>query len=371
MAYSDLEWINKLTKAVLIAVPAIYGDGVVLASNEPERIDRRYSFMFRYQIKLHQAGSRTILLKIPHESWMRTMDEAITSEHIREVTQREYDVMASIADVIETSNEPGLFAIRPGACFPELGALLVEEYPLRMLKTSLTRLRIILGTQKSWDEFEKHVGLAGIWLQVIHKDTSRGRTKPLKELGIQKQLDEEFSILEKILRKSLGVLREKFQRVYGPLRESEIPLASLHNDYHLGNVFVMNNGRVGVLDPNWVEAGSIYEDLSSLLIDPVTRKMQVISLGLLFRPFMYRQYEEAVFRGYFGDEKVPLPQVYFYCALDILVKWRMDEETLSGDGSIPRALISKLVSPLIRFYFRRLISQYLQWGLDAIKPADT
>ena len=371
MALSDLEWTEKLTEAVSNAVPKLFGEDARLASNEPERIDRRYSFMFRYGVNSPKTGLHKILVKIPHESWMKTMDEAITSEHIRDVTQSEFDVMTSIARIIESSNVPGLFAIRPGVCFPELGALLVEEYPLRMLKTSLVNLHIILGTQKLWDEFEKHVGLAGIWLQVIHKDTSRGRTKPLKELGIQKQLDEEFSILEKMLGRSLGVLREKFQRVYGPLRESEIPLASLHNDYHLGNVFVMNNGRVGVLDPNWVEAGSIYDDLSSLLIDPVTRKMQVISLGLLFRPFMYRQYEEAVFRGYFGDKKVPLPQVYFYCALDILVKWRMDEETLSGDGSIPRALISKLVSPLIRFYFRRLISQYLQWGLDAIKPADT
>jgi thiamine kinase-like enzyme len=371
MALSDREWTTKLTEAVSSAVPDIFGKDACLASNEPERIDRRYSFMFRYRVESLQAGTHTVLVKIPHESWMQTMDEAITSEHIRDVTQGEYDVMTSIANVIDSSNVPGLFAIRPGACFPELGALLVEEYPLRMLKTSLTSIPIVFGVQKAWVEFEDQLERAGIWLRVIHTSFGDRQTTPLSNLGIQVQLESEFEIIEKILNsRSLPALRTHFQSLFASLQTSEIPLASLHNDYHLGNVFVMKDGRVGVIDPNWVEREPIYEDLSSLLIDPVTRKQQVMSLGLTFRPSLYKRYEDAVLRGYFGDVKVPHSLIYFYSALDSLVKWRMNEEVLNESGSILHTILSALIKPYMRFYFQRLIKNFLEKAQAAWKMSE-
>ena len=369
MALSDLEWTNKVTEAVLSAVPGIFGVDASLSSKEPERIDRRYSFMFRYQIDVPKDRPRTVLVKIPHESWMNTMDEAIRSEHIRDVTQDEFDVMTSIANVIESSNVLGLFAIRPKVCFPELGALLVEEYSLRMLKTSLTKLPIVLGRRNSWKEFEKHVELAGVWLKLIHQSSDHGQTRKLSALGISERANQEFSALEKISGKSLNKLKEDFQLLYGSLQGNEIPLASLHNDYHLGNVFVLNDGRIGVLDPNWEESGSVYTDLASLLIDPVTRKLQVLSLGLLFRSSMYKRYENAVLRGYFGELATTLPMLYFYCTYAVLEKWRTDEEMLLESSSKVRRFLSRLAAPIIRFYFHGLMLRYLERGFDALEFA--
>jgi hypothetical protein len=268
--------------------------------------------------------------------------------------------MSSIADVIETSNEPGLFAIRPGACFLELGALLVEEYPLRMLKSSLMKPSIVMNFPKAWSEFESQLERTGLWLSVIHKNFNAGQPKPLAGLGIQEQLESEFEIIEKLLNKPLLSLRKQFQMTFLSLQTSEISLASLHNDFHLGNVFVLQDGRVGALDPNWIDRGSMYEDLSSLLIDPVTRKLQIMSLGLLFRPSMYKRYENAVLRGYYGKGIPPRRLINFYCALDTLVKWRMNEEILIAPGSSLRSIASALFAQVMRYYFERLIRNYLE-----------
>lgn len=366
MVLSDLEWTHRITEAVSHAIPGLYGEGAGLASREPERIDRRYSFMFRYHVRLPNAGMRRVLVKIPRESWMRVINEAIKSENIQAWTKREFDTMTLIADIIEASNETGLFAIRPAAFLPEFGALLVEEHSLRMLKTSLARPSLVLGTQKALREFEERVELAGMWLRVVQRHSGVVQTKPLSALGVQNRLEEELSTLETISGRPLKVLLEQFQHLYRLLQGNAIPLAALHNDYHLGNVFVTDDGRVGVLDPNWVEEGAVYEDLSSLLIDPLTRKAQVLSLGILFRPFMYRRYEEAVRRGYFGDSNAPLPLIHFYCALDVLAKWRADEEVLIEEGPLARKFISRVVATIIRFYFQRLVVRYLQWGMASL-----
>ncbi len=366
MALSDLEWTQKITSAVSNAVPTLFGEGAVLASNEPERLDRRYSFMFRYHIRLPDHSSQSVLVKVPHESWVHVMDEAITSERMGIVIKAEFDAMTAIADMVEAANIPDLFAIRPGACFPELGALLEKEYSLRMLKTSLTKPAIVLGVGKSWTDFEKQVESAGVWLRIFQKHTDTRQTKTVASLEILEQLDLEFSALEKVSGQSWNKLREQFRHLYALIQNKEVQLSGSHNDYHLGNVFVLKDGRVGVLDPNWVDCASVYEDLSTLLIDPVTRKAQVFSLGLLFRSSMYSRYQQAVFRGYFENANIPRGIIYFYCALDVLYKWRADEEILGQESSAVRRLLSRLLVPIFRHYFQRLTTQYLKWGIVAM-----
>lgn len=367
MTPSDQELIKKLTTEVVHRIPVIYGEEAGLASPSPERLDRRYSFMFRYWIKLPDQDVRRVLVKIPHESWMKTMHEAISSEHIREVVQAEFDVMTSIASVIEGSNHPRLFAIRPGACLSDLGALLVEEHPIRMLKADLLNVSIVFGSRLAWRKFEEYLELAGGWLRVIHTSFGSGVSRSLADLNVGRLVESELERIENDLAYSLKDLRELFRKIYPALQSSNVPLASLHNDYHLGNIFVTPDDRVGALDPNWVESGSIYEDLASLLIDPVTRKAQVISLGLLFRGSMRRRYENAILRGYYGDSNIPLAVIYFYCAWDVLVKWRMDVEILASDTSKLKAILKRMVAPAVYFYFHRLTLDYLRRGLRSIE----
>jgi thiamine kinase-like enzyme len=274
--------------------------------------------------------------------------------------------MTFIANIIETSDAPGLFAIRPGAWLSEFGALVLEEYSLHMLKNDLHRLSFILNVQKTLGNFEKQAELTGVWLRVIHKNTNHGQTQYFDSLNIIENLHKEIAFLEKLSGSSLDYLGRKFRALSKSLENYDVPFAALHNDFHLGNIFVLDDGRVGALDPNWVESGTVYKDLSSLLIDPLTRKMQVASAGLLFRRHMYDRFEKAVLRGYFGDSKVPMSMICFYCAVNVIEKWRMDEELLSAGRTKVQSFIFRLGKPAVRYYFRKLILTYLDRGIASL-----
>jgi len=364
MSASDTELSQKLTQAISQEVPSIFGDGCELALIPPQRLDRRYSFMFRFWFRKPGGDLIPLLVKIPHESWMETMQQAIESAHIRDVVMNEFERMTSIAVVISEADNPDLFAIRPGSVIPEFNALLMEEIPIRMLKSSLTRPKIMLGMNKDWQGFERQLKLAGGWLRIIHDRFSSKKAATLKSLKMDEKLETEVDILEGFLTKPLTKLRGHFLHLYDSLNAVDLPLSCLHNDFHLGNIFVTGDGRVGALDPNWVEDGSVYADLSTLMIDPIVRKEQVLFQGLSFRPSLRMRYEHAVLQGYYGVSQYPDPMLDFYCALAVLNKWRMDEERLIAGDSRLFHTGSLLITPLIRDYFQKLILGYLTRGLN-------
>jgi len=366
MPESDISITERLTKALEAFVPSTFGDGFKLSSISPLRFDRRYSFVFRYWIVDSESKMRPLFVKIPHPSEIKTMDEAIKFERVRTEIKYEFEIMQTIANVISKAQRPGLFAIKPGGYILELNAIFMEEYKLTMMKSYLGKWGIILGNSKDWANFETLTKLAGEWLKVIHDEFQNGRFATLLDLGVKDLLNDELNALEKLLGYELDDLRKLFFRTYNLNKTIQITISSLHHDFHLGNIFVTQNGCVGALDPNWKESGSIFEDLSSLLIDPLTRKFQVMSFGLIFRSSLNSRFEKAILHGYFGKQNISPRLLYFYCAFASLVKWRTNEELLKNISSIPLVFASSIVSKYTGFYFSRLVKTYLCRELEII-----
>ncbi len=371
---SDAEILNELTQAVSRVVPTALGQGVELAPLPPARTDRRYSFMFSYRLTGSAKQSRSLLVKIPREAWMKTLQEATGSQHIREAVCEEVERLTYIAEVISRAGRPGLVALRPCALLREFNALLLEEVPLRMLKTTLSRPAIMAGAGQSWRNFETHLARAGEWLQVVHGSSSVPGEAALKDLGIEAGLESELSNLEGVLAHSLPKIRENFRLLYDSLQEEVVPQTCLHNDYQLGNIFVAASGQVGALDPNWLEAGCAYKDLATLLVDPPTRRRQVLLQGATFRHSLQKRFERAVLQGYFGGSRSVPPLLDFYCALAVLIKWHADEDFLISSASEWYAAAAWIVRPWMRAYFQRLTRSYLLRGLQSLQalrqPAD-
>lgn len=352
--------IKSLNDEVAKIARASFGENTVVLSEMPERINRRYSFMFRYQLQKGNGEKLFLLAKIPHQSWMATIEEAVVSEQLREEVQFEYRVMQSIAQVIANSGESQLTAINPLGCIVEWNAGVTEEIRLVMLKDYLLKIPIILGLQTAWVDFENILELAGRWLRVIHESFSTGSRTELKSLDVYPRIQEELSLLENKNIRKINLLKNKFSDVYKLVAEQEVLLSSTHDDYHLGNIFVTPEGKVGALDPNWKENRSIFEDLSKLIIDPSTRKMQVISQGLTFRSSLRKRFENKILRGYFGESTVPYSILWFYCALACLEKWRINEEMLASRKSLLFSFLKPGLLWVIRRYFSGLIQTYLK-----------
>lgn len=367
MKLSDSELLARLTEAIALGVPSIYGKDSHLDSVPPVELHRRYSFIFRYWVKLSDGKAQPILVKIPHDYWMTSLQEAMESDHIQDVVRSEFETLTTIADAIHDSDQPSLTAIRPRVLLLEFNALVMDEIPIRMLKTELSRVPIILGSQKGWQDFESYLQASGEWLKVIHEKFSANPPSSLAQLGVMGKVKSQLSVLHDSYDLSLSQLHDLFERLFDCVKLVDAPFGSLHNDFHPGNIFITKDGNVGALDPNWVESGPTFDDLASMMIYPETGKMQILMLGLRFRPLLRRRYQQAFLRGYFGTSQVPLAALYFLCAADILEKWCDIEKILISSSSKVYRYGSWLLLPWIRFYFRRLITVYLTEGIRTAK----
>lgn len=363
MLNSDAELTARLSEAIARLVPEAFGEGAGLESLTPVRIDRRYSFMFRYWVKKPGESRHSVLVKIPHQDWIKSMKEAIASDRVRSEIKHEFEVMQSLHTIIQNSKHPMLFAINPvGGYLVDFNAIVMEEVPLQMLKEYLFRFAIWANSASAWMDFEIKLNLAGEWLRLIHNAFEQNMVTRLEGLNIQQVVWIEIDTLEKITGARLNGIGASFQQLYELVKNMDLRVSSLHNDFHLGNIFVTPDGRVGALDPNWKDGGVIYEDLASLLIDPVTRKLQVFFQGLVFRRSHRERFERAVLRGYFGTTIPTYPLIYYYCALKTLEKWRINEERFRAS---PR-VVGRVGSLFIGFYFRRLVRSYLNQGLKSM-----
>jgi len=366
MSFSDAELIDKLNIEVSNLTRESFGGNFMPLQGAPERIDRRYSFMFRYMIGEIGGTPRFLLVKIPHQSWMKTINEAVASEQIRAEVKFEYDVMKSIAKVISNSGESQLCAINPVGCLINLNALVTEEIRLVMLKDYLVKIPIMMGNKASWNDFIKSLRLAGIWLKVVHKSYSTGREVALESLDVFGLVTKELTLLGKINFRLMDLLRTKFKDLYDLIKNEKISISSAHDDYHLGNIFVTDEGKVGVLDPNWKDDRPIYGDLSKLIIDPATRKIQVALGGLSFRTSLQVIYEREILAGYSGTKSLSEAVLWFYCAFAVLEKWVNNEEIMAGSKPHLFFLFRPFLRIQVRHYFSKLIYDYLDRGMRAV-----
>jgi len=359
----DGEIIASLTARVSALLPP----GLKPLADSPTRMQRNYSFLFRYSYYRDQERPTHLLVKIPRETWMTRLDQTISVPSLKEDARREYDVLHSIANIVEALEPPGFCAINVLAYLDDYGAIVMEELELRPLKALYLDKYIIMNSSEHWKRFENCLARAGELLRHIHSKLGDEKHVPLRETGAWSLVDREFSRLDSILpARSITKLRGGFELLYHKIETVESPVVTLHKDYHLGNIFLDGDDRIGILDPNWQAKGSIYEDLARLIVDPLTRKIQILSQGGYFRLPYARRFEKAVLSGYFGASQVDDRVLSFFSALMVLTLWRMNEESIKAPNSkVLHALLNRAFRIPLRRYFSRLTNEYLKRGLGS------
>jgi len=364
----DREIIASLTASVSALLPP----DLKLLADSPTRMQRNYSFLFRYSFNRDREKPTHLLVKIPRETWMTRLDQAISVPSLKEEARREYEVLHSIANVVEALKRPDFCAINVLAYLDDYDAIVMEELELRPLKALYLDKYILMNSSKHWKRFENCLARAGELLRHIHTKLGDEKHMPLCETGTWSLVDREFSRLDSILpAQIITKLRGGFGLLYHKIEVVESPVVTLHKDYHLGNIFLDGGDRIGILDPNWQAKGSIYEDLARLIIDPLTRKVQILTFGSYFRSTDARRFEKAVLGGYFGKSQVDDRVLSFFSALMVLTLWRMNEESLEAPNSkVLRVVLNKAFRIPLRRYFSRLTHEYLERGLGSTLVVD-
>lgn len=388
MTGDDARFIAQLGAELAACLPRWLGKGAELDSSDADRaprvLKRKYSYLFQFPARSGNGARLRLCVKIPRRPGITSLRRAVEGPDLQREAAVEFAALQRIAAAVEAANHPGLCAISVIGFCPGFNAVVMQSLSLRPLKRWYADPRLALGLPGYWGSFEGWLVRAGEWLRVFHDanevgpDPSDSRSGPgprscrverCSGAALARQAEAELDGLSAVIRPfDLTVLRDLFAQAAKSLDGVETPVAVLHMDFNLGNIFVTPEGKVGALDPNEPTRGPAYIDLARLITDPLTRKAQVLTSGRYFPPASAERFGAAVLSGYFRESTRMGPPragvelnrpdgrlLAFHCALAVVAKWRMDEEALGSRSPMTR----RLVTGPVRRYFGDLAAAYL------------
>jgi thiamine kinase-like enzyme len=201
----------------------------------------------------------------------------------------------------------------------------------------------------------------------VHQRIGNPRTSSIKIDDLKSQIEEELIALRRYSKERVNIdtYRQKLYELLGAVSNSSVPTALLHDDFQYSNILISSSGSACALDSSFSRRGAVYSDVATLLVDPETRLVQLLSFGLFLSKQRIVQLRELVLESYFQDSPINQLSLKLYCALAILHKWTVDEKRFSSGGL--QQLLSPLLIPVIRFNFKRILKPYLSLHVERKK----
>lgn len=136
-----------------------------------------------------------------------------------------------------------------------------------------------------------------------------------------------------------------------------MPMAVAHGDFAPRNVLTGRDGRVAVIDMAAVARAPIYEDLAYFVSSIRTSSVRSLTGGVLADDMADRRVEQALLRGYFGADAIPLGPLRLYQVLVTLDKWWGTPPRLAS-GIVER-VAARVGASVADRHFRRELERLL------------
>lgn len=344
---------TRLMAEMAARVETWFGPGASLRLG-PRRSKFRHSFMFEYQVQTAQ-GIRSILVKIARKPGLERVEAVVAIETLREIARQEYEQLELIWNAFQDDSTPGFYAVQPLAYLSEWNAIVM----LKVSGRSFDQFFYLASWLPSRRPvFEGLLRQAGAWLQIFHRLVG-ARELEFFPQAVARELAS--AMLASLTKNSAGQvataemqagLDRLLDQVHTPLL-----VARPHGDFHYSNLLYTPEGAVCALDAYVESREPVYADLAILIVHPQTRLLQVLTNGYFLGPEPLARFQKAVLDGYFQKNEFNLSALYFYCAIQLLHQWSMNEKRLARTG-----LAGSLFRPLVRqmrCYFRRVLETYL------------
>jgi len=353
---SDQTVVNSIAGVLEKRIHEWYGESAVLDSNSFSLRRYPYSFFIGFPIKT-STGDQTLLVKIHRKPNIATLAEALTTNRLRELARNEYEMSQMIWRVFEEENSPDCQAVQYLDHLEEWNALLMREVKGKMLKEYLLHPSLAVRSPKAMEQLLSFLSSAAHWLRIFHRRISGLQTAvfPVEEAGQWMK-----EVLSKLQLNSNGQVdvapyQRALERTLESLRALTISIGLLHSDFHFSNILITSEGSACVLDYSLNYRGPIYFDLATLLIDPQTRKAQILTGGWFLTSRFVQTCRQSILNSYFGSESYSENVLNFYCALAVLNKWSADE----ADFAIRPGVVNSLLAQMTRRYYAELLPLYL------------
>lgn len=354
----DAPVFKKLVAALTAIIPGWFGSSAHFdAAQTPELRTHAHSFIIRYRLRLG-ANEHHLLVKIPHRPNQTDFQESLRNESLKQPARDEYEQLLTTWQVFDSLNDPDCTAVQPLEFLNEWNAIVMLEVQATPLRSMLTSPRIGFSQSEATEHFIAHLRKAGRWLRYYHDKVGGSEAIPLSYELMQARLDKiskdvanhigtRFQVPTK-----LEILRSRIEKAAGRER-----IAHLHGDFHASNILITRQGKVCVLDPRvYPEKHSVYNDLSSLLIDLSVKPIPMLTSGVLTNKFLQKS-QQAVVESYFKPGEIEPGLLDFYCACEAFFKWSMNERDLRCRKKLH--MVAPLVRPILANYMKGLIRRYL------------
>lgn len=320
---------------------------------------------FLHRVELDDGRTyRTVVVKVRHSRpELRRLDRfegrpVLNPERTMsddETARREYDGLLAIAHALRDAEQDRFGVLRPLAWLPGHSAIvmdLVQELTLRhrLLETSRLRRR----PEPPMDE-AAWVN-AGTWLRRFH-DQETGLSLPAR-IETRDQVAQMYTAYAQFLAGrgtpssfTAGLADEAVDLSTRTL-PGKLPLAPGHGDFVANNMFAGASGRITVFDPLTRWRVPRYQDLATLTVGIRVLPVQSATQGMALSRSELVRYEDAVLRGYFGAEQVPLAAVRAYQLLVLLDRWSGTVGKRIGHGTVRPGLHHLRVQLAARHYHR-------------------
>jgi tRNA A-37 threonylcarbamoyl transferase component Bud32 len=349
--------ISSLASDLVPHITEWYGESAALDSESFTVRTNPYSFFIGFPVKT-SVGIQTLLVKIHRKPHIGTLTDALTTERLRKIARDEYEISQVIWQAFAEENSPVCIPVQYLGFIEKWNALLMRKIEGKMLKKYLLRPSIALRNPKSLAQLQSYLLLSTHWLNILHRRVSGLRIVPFPVEKARLLIEE---VLSKLSERSNGQVdirpfRAALEKELEAMHELHLPVGLLHADFHYSNILVTPDERVCVLDYALNYYGPIYFDLATILIDPETRQVQILTGGRLIAPDFLQSCKRLILSAYFNGKPYLENVLNFYCALAILNKWSTDETGFSNSW---RRVISPLLSRMTRQYYAKLVLQYL------------
>lgn len=354
----DKKFLYALNEAIMGMSSSWFGEQAVEIIFE-EKIERRYSFLFKVRVCFSRTPDRRLIVKMPRMPWMTRLDDIISHEKLRHEAKMEAEILGGIFHHVQESGFNFLAAIRIYGHLPDFCAIVMEDLPFKLLKNEVAGHRVLFTSEQKWQTFLQNVGQAAKWLRLFHEENQLETMAKLQGTEIENEMGIAFRRLEAVSGLDLANTRSQLGQMFETILNEPILQASLHNDFHLGNIFVTSAGKIGSFDPNWETTGPILVDIARILIDLETRRFQVLTFGNFLSKQRNEEYKSSFLKGYFQDGAVNEKLVRFFCVLELVKKWRVNEEYFESNNFKGLNFIKRFLLNWSRRYFGHLIAQYM------------
>ena len=354
---SDRAVVRTLQQAIASHIPKWYGADAVLISAAPSVRVHPYSFIVNFPVGT-PGGTAELLVKIKRKPALPTLRDAIAAGGLREEARSEYEMIQLIWEAFQQEASPRCTAIKPLGFFDPWNAICMQKVEGEMLKHYLLNPLTLLRCPGHLARLMSYLAYSAEWLRVFHDRVANIQMLPFLQTDAGALVSEAVENLSRASNGQVATapLLDSLMRMLRGFGDEPVPFALLHDDFQYSNILITAEGRVCALDYALNYWGAAYSDLATLLIDPQTRRAQILSGGRFISREFIAACRKSILDVYFKGQPFNECMLNFYCALAIINKWRADEAEMAAGW---RRNLLPFETRLFRSYYSELLSQYI------------